>query len=280
MAEPGAEASTGGAKVRPTVSVVIPACNAAAWLGRALDSVLGQTVRPDEVVVVDDGSEDGTGELARSYGEPVRVVTHGRPRGLVAARNTGIAEATGEWGALLDAETVWYPAKLARQLGVVTTAPAHVGMVFCLTRMVGADGGWWVDGAAVPDPGRDWEAFRRALLMRNAVTGSSCSPLIRRSAFLQVGGYDESLRTCSDWDLWLRLAEVAEFRRLDEVLCEERVHTAGASAQLEWILEEAAVVLGRALPRFIAEEGEREALRLQALELIRGHAAEAGRSAA
>jgi hypothetical protein len=116
--------------------------------------------------------------------------------------------------------------------------------------------------------------------MRNAVTGSGCSPLIRRSAFLEVGGYDETLRTCGEWDLWLRLAEVAEFRRLDEVLCEERAHDAGASTQLEWVLEEAAVVLGRALPRLIAEEGEREALRVQALELIRGHAAEAGRSAA
>lgn len=98
-----------------TVSVVIPAFNAESFLGEALDSVLGQTARPTEVIVVDDGSTDGTRALVRRYSDAVRLVTQDNG-GAARARNVGARQATGEWLAFLDADDVWLPEKLEKQL--------------------------------------------------------------------------------------------------------------------------------------------------------------------
>src|SRR5690348_10269988 len=99
----------------PTVSVVIPAFNAAEYIGQAIDSVLAQTHQPIEIIVVDDGSTDQTAQIAAAYPAPVRVLR--KPNGGPAsARNMGIAAATGSWIALLDADDRWLANKLERQL--------------------------------------------------------------------------------------------------------------------------------------------------------------------
>lgn len=251
-----------------TVTVVIPAYNARAHLARSIESALAQTRPPDEVLVVDDGSTDGSAELAERYGPPVRVVRHDRNRGLAPARNTGIRNATGTLIALLDADDVWLPEKLERQLAALAASPPDVGVVFCLTRIVRPDGVWWVDCADVPAPDRDPQGFLRSLLLKNAVSGSGCSPLIRRELLLEIGGYDEALRTCEDWDLWLRLAGRISFRRVDEVLCEGYARADGLSLRLPWLLADARTVLGRHLPTFVANPAEAEEIERQALELI------------
>ncbi|MBK8993570.1 MAG: glycosyltransferase family 2 protein, partial [Gammaproteobacteria bacterium] len=112
------------------VSVVIPAYNAAAFIERAVDSVLTQSYRSREVLVVNDGSTDRTGEVLARYGSAIRVID--QPNGgLSSARNRGIREARGEFVALLDADDRWLPEKLERQVQAMVADP---GIGFCSTR--------------------------------------------------------------------------------------------------------------------------------------------------
>lgn len=105
--------------MRQSISVVIPCYNAAPFLRETLDSVTAQTSPPLEVLVIDDGSTDASADIAGSYGPPVRVIRQ-ENQGESVARNRGIDQARGEWIAFLDADDVWHPAKLQRQLGVVS----------------------------------------------------------------------------------------------------------------------------------------------------------------
>ncbi len=156
-----------------TISVIIPAYNAAPHIARAIESALTQTHAPLEVLVIDDGSKDRTAEAVEAFGAPVRLVrkTNGGP---ASARNLGAGMARGTWLALLDADDWWFPGKLEAQLGFAR-AP-EVGLVHCL-----------------PDH-RD-EVVPPILTFadlwnRNCIINSSV--LIRRSAFEEVGGFDEA----------------------------------------------------------------------------------------
>lgn len=103
---------------KPTISVVIPCYNAAPFLRETLDSVLAQTYPAEEILLIDDGSTDDSAAIAASYGPPVRVLRQ-ENQGESVARNRGIDEATGEWVAFLDADDLWLPEKLQRQIQVV-----------------------------------------------------------------------------------------------------------------------------------------------------------------
>ncbi|HEX6937960.1 MAG TPA: glycosyltransferase family 2 protein [Longimicrobiales bacterium] len=252
---------------RTTVSVIIPAYNAAGHLARAIESALGQSRAPDEVLVVDDGSADATSAVAARYAPAVRVVAHGRNRGLAAARNTAARSARGALLALLDADDVWYPKKLERQLAAFAAAP-DAGVVFCYAWIVFADGTRFLHCTDVPRPQDDPAGFFQALLRKNAVSGSGCSPVVRRELLLREGGWDESLRTCEDWDLWLRLARAARFVRIDEPLCEGHVRSAGLSLRRDWILADARTVLRRHLPAHVPDAAQAAALERDALARI------------
>src|SRR5262245_40987394 len=107
-----------------TISVIIPLYNRRAEIGRALRSALRQSRAPDEIVVVDDASGDGSAEAVAALGEGrIRLLRHERNQGAAAARNTGIAAAVGDWIALLDSDDEWESEKLARQLDALRTAP-------------------------------------------------------------------------------------------------------------------------------------------------------------
>ncbi|MGB9128232.1 MAG: glycosyltransferase [Thiobacillus sp.] len=116
------ENAVGYELVRPTISVVIPAYNAAVTLPRALDSVLAQTWPAHEIIVVDDGSTDATGEVVKGYAGRVRYVRQDNA-GPSAARNQGVAAASGEWIAFLDADDWYYPERLARHAQMITSDP-------------------------------------------------------------------------------------------------------------------------------------------------------------
>ncbi len=110
-----------------TVSVVIPAYNVEKYIGRAIDSVLAQTRRPDEIIVVDDGSTDNTAEVIRSYGSKVHCIRQ-ENGGASVARNTGIEEAKSEWIAFLDADDEWLPDKLSMQIECLAK---NQGLLWC-----------------------------------------------------------------------------------------------------------------------------------------------------
>jgi glycosyltransferase involved in cell wall biosynthesis len=180
-----------------TVSVVIPTFNRAGLVARALESVLAQTRPAEEVIVVDDGSSDGTLELVADRFPVVRLVAQ-ENRGVSAARNRGIAMATGDWIALLDSDDEWRPEKLARQLAALAEQPEY--------RICHTDEIWIRNGRRVQPKNK--HAKRGGRMFRHCLALCAISPssvLIHRPLFEQVGGFDEDLPACEDYDLWLRI---------------------------------------------------------------------------
>jgi glycosyltransferase involved in cell wall biosynthesis len=196
-------ASTLDAGSPPLVSVIVPAFNAERTLRRTLASVLAQTYPALELIVVDDGSCDGTLAIARSLAEThanVRVIS-GKNRGVSHARNWGIAEARGEYVAPLDADDLWHPTKLARQMEAMLRAGSSTALVYCPYRSI--DEHDLVTATSCAFDVRGYALCRHLLIN---VVGNGSSALMRKSAVLECGGYDSSLH-CEDLLLQLRIAE-------------------------------------------------------------------------
>jgi glycosyltransferase involved in cell wall biosynthesis len=176
----------------PTISAVIPAYNAEKYVAAAIESALAQTIPPSEIVVVDDGSKDGTAGVASRVAPGVKVLR--QPNGgPAAARNTGIRNSTGEWIAFLDADDTWVPNKL--ELQAPFTEDSSIGII---------NG---TDFMEYP-PFMDSQAAFDALWKRNFVNNSAV--LIRRAAVEAIGGLDEdrALIGVEDYNLWLRVSHV------------------------------------------------------------------------
>ncbi len=172
-----------------TVSVIIPAYNAAAYIVRTIDSALAQTHRPLEILVIDDGSKDRTAEIVAAMPPPVRLIRK-ENGGPASARNVGAREAKGTWLALLDADDIWQPGKLAAQLQL--GSDPSVGLIHCL-----------------PDHRNTIVADELTFEMmwdQNWIINSSV--LIRREAFESIGGFNEAreLISVEDYNFWVQVA--------------------------------------------------------------------------
>ena len=179
------------------ISVVIPTQDRAPLLARALRSVQAQTLAAAEIIVVDDGSTDGTGELMRAGFPEVRYL-HQPPSGVSAARNRGIAAANGTWIALLDSDDEWLPRKLERQWEAVSAEPDW--------RICHTDEVWMRNGVRVNAMKK--HAKRGGWIFQHCLPLCAMSPssiLIHRDVFDAIGLFDETLPACEDYDLWLRL---------------------------------------------------------------------------
>ncbi len=183
--------------MRFSVSVIIPSHNRAEVLPRAVASVLAQTLAPLEVIVVDDGSDDGTAALMARRFPGVRCLVQ-QNRGVSAARNAGIAAARGEWLAFLDSDDEWLPGKLAAQRAALEE---HAGCRLCHTEEIWIRNGKRVN-AMKKHAKRGGRIYRHCLPL---CVISPSSVVIHRSLFRDHGGFDESLPACEDYDLWLRL---------------------------------------------------------------------------
>jgi hypothetical protein len=195
-----------GARAGDGVSVVIPAWNAAGYLRRAIESVLGQTRRPREIIVVDDGSTDSTAEVAAEYAAAVTCVRQAH-QGLSVARNEGVARATSEWVAFLDADDEWLPPKLERQMAILGDYPG-LRWCSCHRKDVGAVRRTELTPSVAPMLALLAE---RPILPLVAVmaTGLSVAPsgmVVDRAVLRESGGFDPSLCYSQDRDLWLRMA--------------------------------------------------------------------------
>jgi len=200
----------------PRVSIVIPTFNLARYIGRTLDSVFAQTYSDYEVIVVDDGSTDDTPQVLAQYAGRLQY-HHQANRGVAAARNTALTKANGELIAYLDADDMWYPQKLTRQVDFLDTH-GQCGIVHSDT--------------AVLDESDQiiYSAFNRqtlrevpqgqcltALLQRNHI--QPLTVIERRSCVERIGGFDERLRGVDDYMRWTLLAiEGVEFGSVDEPL--------------------------------------------------------------
>ncbi len=198
----------------PLVSVVIPSYNRLHCLPRAIASVVAQSHPAIELIIVDDGSTDGTREWAASFSSPVPFVFHPLERnmGAAAARNRGIELARGSYVAFLDSDDIWHPEKIARQLAAIAEAGPKYGAAY--TGIASLTEAGQPCGVSRATEAGD---IRLALVNHNIVGSTSCA-LVRRDLLLAVGGFVPTLRSCQDWELWLRLAALTRFACVPELL--------------------------------------------------------------
>lgn len=219
------------------ISVIIPAYNAEAFIQQTLTSVLSQTYSQIEVLVVDDGSSDRTPEIVRSIAEKDdRVVLLQQSNlGVAAARNLAIEKSKGDYIAPIDADDIWYPQKLEKQMECMLKADPSVGLVYTWSVYVDEQGK--IIGEYDPHQFTKVHSIQGevypALIYRNFI-GHASVPLIRRSCFEKVGGYNHRLKEqnaqgCEDWDMYLRVAEHYTFQVVPEFLAGYRQVTGSMS---------------------------------------------------
>lgn len=192
------------------ISVIIPTYNRKHTLQRAIDSVLSQTFKPYEIIIVDDGSKDGTKEwLLQNY--PSVQYIHQPNNGVSSARNKGIQISQGSWIALLDSDDEWMPEKLEYQSRFIEV---NKDSSFCHTNEI-----WIRNGVRVNQMKKHkkygGDIFKHCL---DICRISPSSSIINKDVFEEVGAFDESLTVCEDYDLWLRVTAKFNILFLDEPL--------------------------------------------------------------
>jgi glycosyltransferase involved in cell wall biosynthesis len=200
----------------PRVTVLMPVYNGELHVADAIESVLSQSFADFELLIVNDGSTDRTGEIVGSYDDP-RVVVIDNPRnlGLGRALNVGVRFARGELMARLDADDVSHPERLARQIALMDSQPS-VAMVGTWFTETDAEGRVVIRGTPPADP----TAMRWSLLFHCPIIHSTV--MLRRSVLEEVGPYDESIRYAEDYDLWTRIARTMIITNVEEMLVEYR----------------------------------------------------------
>jgi glycosyltransferase involved in cell wall biosynthesis len=222
------------------IAAIIPAYNSAHFLKGCIDSVLQQTCPLAEIIVVDDGSRDNTREIVESY-PPDRVRYFWRPNGgLSAARNTGVQQTTSPWVGFLDADDRWEPRKIELQQKALAANPAAV---LCYTgKLVALPDGRRAIADAFP-AGRLWPRMR----YENNITPSTV--IMRRDVLEAAGGFDEKLRACEDWDLWVRLGPQCKMVAVHEPVTWYRMSDSSMSMEIDRMLTAVTRMLETSLPR-------------------------------
>lgn len=211
-----------------SVSVVIPTWNRRELLSRALDSVMEQTLPVSEIIVVDDGSTDGTARMLQERGDPRIRCLRQANSGVSAARNAGLALARGEFIALLDSDDLWHADKTRLQVEWLQARP-EFGMVLCDVQRVHAHDPGLVDvfrrREVIP---RDGWVLEDVLRNPSLVPASA---MFRRRVYEDVGGFDASLRTAEDLDFHLRVAARWPIGKVEQVLVQAMRGHDGLSAE-------------------------------------------------
>lgn len=237
--------------MKPLVSVIIPAFNAAAYIRQTLGSVLAQSYDAIEVIVVDDGSSDATSRIVEEFVEKdsrVGLIRQSNA-GVGAARNAGIRKARGKYIAPLDADDVWFPQKLEKQVARMEQCGSETGLVYCWSKCIDERG----DFVGYSYPQTAEGRLRHAVVLRN-ISDNASVPLFRATALEKVGVYltraeQGGVQGCEDWDLHLRIAECFSIRLVPEHLVGYRQTESGMSSKPEAMARSFAVFLERARQR-------------------------------
>lgn len=215
----------------PLISVIIPAYNAAAFIETTLNSVINQTYTNIEVIVVDDGSQDETSKIVQSIVQKDDRVSllHQPNSGVAAARNLAIKYAQGEFIAPIDADDIWYPQNLEKQVQCFHESDSTVGLVYAWSIVIDED-----DTPIGDFHVSEYEGEVYIALLYSNFLGNASSTLIRRSSLEKVGGYNCELKAngcqgCEDWDIYLRIAEHYQVRVVPEFLIGYRQTTGSMS---------------------------------------------------
>ncbi len=225
----------------PKTSIIIPAYNAMAYLPETVESVLKQTLDDFEVIIVNDGSSDEIEKWASQLTDPrIRLVSQ-ENQGLAGARNTGIAHAQSEYLAFLDADDLWEPTKLEKQVQVLEENP-DVGLVYTWVAYIDEKGQPTGRVFKNQAEGDVWEK----LTEHNMVECGSVA-MVRRSCFETCGDFDRNLRSfAEDWDMWLRIASRYPFKVIKEPLVYYRQHSSSASKNWEAMEQSFQMVIEKA----------------------------------
>lgn len=213
----------------PSISVIVTCYNYVNFVGAAIESILGQSCAPDQIIAVDDGSRDGSLSVLSSFGPRVEAI-HQKNRGAAGALNTGIARATSDYLAFLDGDDVWPPSSLADRVAVARATGADI--VYGVVRQVMKDG-------ETPDARHPTDLPARML----------GAMLIRRRCFDVTGGFDESLRTLYSID-WNSRAEQLGFQNAicPDIVLLRRIHGQNLTSNVDQD-QDRMIVLRRALKR-------------------------------
>lgn len=180
------------------VSIIIPTYNRGWIIKEAIESVLAQNFIDFELIVIDDGSTDNTSEILDSYREDITVLRQNN-KGVSAARNRGLSEASGRFIAFLDSDDLWLPQKLSRQVDFFNSNP---DALICQTEEI------WIRNNVRVNPKKRHKK-PSGMIFEPSLALCLVSPsavMIRRSLFEKIGGFDETLPACEDYDLWLRIS--------------------------------------------------------------------------
>lgn len=246
------------------VSILTAAYNHFRFVRQSIESGLAQTYRDIEHVVVDDGSTDGTEDVARSFDNRI-VYIRQENRGAHAALNRAIKASSGEHVALLDSDDIWLPHKLERQMNTFEQFP-DAGFVYSLAYLIGPNGEPLRNGepigTAISDPQRAFEE----LVLGNCIPAGTV--VARRTCIEKVGLFDESLKASSDWDLWLRIAAKWPVVCVAEPLAMFRIHEKSSWPSLERsgrAFEERILTLNKLSAEIAGREREFPGLKKRAL---------------
>lgn len=203
----------------PLISAIIPNYNYELYVGFAIDSVLSQTYSNIEIIVVDDGSSDGSRDVLAAYGDRIKVVFQ-QNQGVSAARNAGVEVSRGELIAFLDADDVWLPTKIEKQV-MRFAADKELGLVHVGVEEVDADNKLLHTHTA----GLDGSVSEKmVMLTHESIFGGGSGSMIPRTVFHEVGGFDTRISTSADWDLHYRISDRYKVGFVPEILLTYRVH--------------------------------------------------------
>ncbi|MFL2808377.1 MAG: glycosyltransferase family 2 protein [bacterium] len=211
----------------PQVTVILPSWNRADWLKKSIDSVLEQTFRDFELIVVDDASTDSTQEILTSYSGKIRSITFSKNLGVSAARNAAVKNCDSEWIAFLDSDDFWHPHKLQKQIAqtvIRAECPIHF-----------TDEIWIRNGVRV-NPKKKHQKLE-GWIFKPSLELCLMSPstvLLRRELFDVHGLFDETLPICEDYDLWLRLTSQHQVALLNETLMTRHGGHADQLSRSDW----------------------------------------------
>ncbi len=203
----------------PIVTAIITTYNRANFIGRAIESVLAQTYGDFELIIVDDGSSDNTGEIVKGFRDQcIKYIRHDKNLGGQAARNTGIREAKGRYISFLDDDDQWLSTKIEKQVQRMEQCSLNVGLIYVGAEIIDKDGN--VIEYQYPKIRGDVQYN----LLLGSFFGSVTKALIKKECFDKVGLFDESLKSCQDWDMWKRISDFYEFDFVPEILAKIHLH--------------------------------------------------------
>ena len=257
------------------IDVIIPVFNGEKYLAETIESVQQQTFPPTQIIVVNDGSTDGTAQIIDSFqqSDPRILPLHlPQNRGVSAARNAGISASSAPFVAFLDADDIWLPEKLEAQVEVFQQSGPETGFVHSSYFVIKMTGKECRGVTTVVPPTRRGDIFLHLLSGNYFLSGSASSVLVRRDVLDQAGRFDERLSLCEDWDLWIRLVHISHVDFTPKAVVGIRAHDQSVSrrAWRERLIEsfqQGLLIYSKWEKEIVASQTLKRSLRHQAVDI-------------